>query len=403
MADTWWFGLTSRLPAARLIELARRRVDQGFSAAQIVVGIPPEVGPLNENARSDVGFPWTLAGEFNHDYLSLARERITLLNRLGLKVIVYGGWGHQIAWLGTQGMAQWWSNLVTALDDLDVAYCLTGESNIWPGMEDCLLPDRTTANLSMRRPLGWLPNTIRNPLKQLARRIGLYPRPSLNPVRRAAWGEVLRQLASQTQRPILIHTLPGETGVTAVDNGYLLAANTIQTGHSESTRNELWQIPLRERQQNPLLPFLNLEPWYEGILGRFGQADQLYAYWVTMMAGTDGYCYGAHGIWNVGDGSFLAHWGGQTFDDALSLDTPRLIGLSHRLLMGLDPYGQATAESRGDQLLWLERATSKGGHVRYYPDISAVREVPSGRYWLPLTGEYTTTSPRSGPVVCLFG
>ena len=135
LADTWWFGLTSRLSDSDFKMLAARRAAQGFSAIQLVVGIPPEVGPANENAESPVGFPWTLDGQLNEAYLQFARDRILHLNTLGLTTVVYGAWGHQIAWLGQEMMSAWWHKIIETLDDLKVIYCLCGESNLWIGQE----------------------------------------------------------------------------------------------------------------------------------------------------------------------------------------------------------------------------------------------------------------------------
>ena len=47
-ADTWWFAMT-RLNDKQFLKLVKLRQEQGFTAAQIVVGIPPEVGIENEN------------------------------------------------------------------------------------------------------------------------------------------------------------------------------------------------------------------------------------------------------------------------------------------------------------------------------------------------------------------
>jgi hypothetical protein len=401
LADTWWFGLTSRLTPARFEELARRRAGQGFNAIQLVAGIPPEVGPLNENARSDAGFPWRLDGAINGDYLALARERIGRLNALGLRVVVYGAWGHQIAWLGRDGMIRWWSQLVAAVDDLDVVYCLTGESNLWLGEESRLLPDRSSANLAQAQVLRRLPGRLHGAARRANAWLTARRSPALAAARRADWSAVLTHLVTLTARPVIIHPVPGETGVTALDNGHLLAANTIQTGHSEATREALWQIPLRERRLAPEQPFLNLEPWYEGILGRFGPADQLYAYWATMLAGATGYCYGAQGIWNAGDGRFLAHWGGQTFDEAAALDTPRLIGLSHRLLAEWSGPGEVRHETRDGRLRWIGRDLADGRAIRFYPRVEEAGVVPSGRYWLPPAGELVADAPPAGPLVVL--
>ncbi len=108
LADTWWYGLTNRVDAGQFKSLAKLRVRQGFSAVQLVVGIPPEVGPENDNAKSPVGAAWNLKGEFNDKYLDFAQERIQELNSIGLLAIVYGAWGQQIEWLGKERMKDWW-------------------------------------------------------------------------------------------------------------------------------------------------------------------------------------------------------------------------------------------------------------------------------------------------------
>lgn len=42
LADTWWFGLSKRFSERSFKDLAALRADQGFSAIQLVVGVPPE-------------------------------------------------------------------------------------------------------------------------------------------------------------------------------------------------------------------------------------------------------------------------------------------------------------------------------------------------------------------------
>ena len=43
LADTWWYGLTDRISTDEFYRLAQQRKDEGFSAIQLVMGIPPEV------------------------------------------------------------------------------------------------------------------------------------------------------------------------------------------------------------------------------------------------------------------------------------------------------------------------------------------------------------------------
>lgn len=402
LIDTWWFGLTQRVSRTEFAALARLRAGQGFTAVQLVAGIPPEVGPENENARSEAGFPWTIDGAFNAGYLQLARERISLLNEVGLGVIVYGAWGHQIAWLGPAGMTAWWQRVVEALDDLDVVYCLTGESHLWIGEEDRVLPDRTSASLKPQRLVKTLPPRLQPLAHKLnmywQRRLGPYTQREAYARRRQAWSAVLAALAQMTDRPILLHPNAGELATTAVDNPDLLAANTTQTGHSYAARSDLWRVPLDATRSQPERLFINLEPWYEGILNSFGPEDQLFAYWTTMLAGAASYCYGAHGVWHAGDGRFLAHWGKQTLAQAAALDTPRLLGLSHQEWLARQPLTTSEVEVSGDRLISIARS-GPGGKVIFFPDVAAVRTVAAGRVWLPSQGRYVAELPAHGQVV----
>ena len=401
LVDTWWFALTQRLPYEAFAALADKRVQQGFTAVQLVVGIPPEVGPENSSAASPVGFPWTLAGTFNEAYLNFARQRIAQLNSRGLRVIVYGAWGHQIEWLGQERMTAWWRKLIETLDDLDVVYCLTGESNIWLwGEAQNLLPDKTTTTFPVNRLkelVGYLPYRVQGLLIGWWRnRQRPYLEQKLNQ-RRQQWSRVLDEIYGLTSHPFIIHTLPQEVSSQVIDSPKRLAAVTTQTGHSETMRAALWQRPL----DHPDQPFINLEPWYEGINGQFGAEDQLFAYWVSLLAGSQSYCYGAHGLWNVGDGQFLAHWGNQTFAEASALDTPRLIGLSHQqFLAARRANGRPFIEANKNQLITIGQTFGEE-LIQFFPDVAQAETVPEGRIWLPLQGRWAEELPTAGQVVII--
>ena len=400
LADTWWFGLSKRLPEQGFQDLATLRAEQGFSAVQIVVGIPPEVGPENENAQSQVGFAWNMDGEVNHEYLKLAQNRIRFLNDLGFVVIVYGAWGHQIEWLGKQRMSDWWLRIIETLDSLDVIYCLCGESSLWIGDAFRLLPGKSTDDLVNGGSLPILNPRIRSLVARAVRRLTIPLNRSRLEHRRDAWSFVLERISNNTHKPIIVHPTVDETGFEAVHNPELLSANTIQTGHDARAKNRLWQLPLTLLEDDPAgKGLINLEPWYEGIKDRFWSKDQMFSYWVTMLAGAKAYCYGAHGIWNVGDGEFLAHWGEQTFAQAMDLDTPRLLGLSHKqYLLRSQVKGEVFYQVEGDELRTIGLKAGKN-LIQFFPDIARAREVPSGKLWLPLEGTFADALPLQGQLV----
>ena len=405
LIDTWWFGLTHRIDEQTFLDFARQRVGEGFNAVQMVVGIPPEVAPQHPEAASDAGVAWTLKGQINADYLELARRRIEWLNAIGLTVVVYGAWGMQIDWMGTAFMQRWWRALVEHLDDLNVVYCVTGEADLWIATPRLLLPDRSTDDLH-RNASGARPNGLHRKLRRLAgRAVRLSTklfRPNLEARRRQRWGEVLLALGDSTRRPIVVHP-SGHLGAhshTVIDHSDRLATVTVQTGHSPATRNLHWQLPLRHLG-SVSDRFINLEPWYEGILDNFWTDDQLFAYWCNMLAGACSFAYGAHGVWNLGDGRFLAHWGKQTLQQARALPTPGLLGQSHALwlrTLGYDADATTEHEERDGVLLRISR-NGKRGRLSFYPDGTACRIEEADEYYLPGSGETCDSPPATGAVV----
>jgi hypothetical protein len=397
LADTWWFALTSRLDDEAFLRLVARRAEQGFTAAQIVVGIPPEVGPAHPSARSPVGPAWDRHGAPNEAYLRLAQARIDLMNRNGLTAIVFGGWGHQIDWIGRARMTEWWRRIVDVCDGLEVVYCLTGESDLWtsPIAARALLPDRSTDDL---RGSGGRTAPLRRYASAIVRRL---TSAAFEARRKARWSAVLDDLVSRTERPIIVHTTGSIDGFHAVEDPAPLGANTFQTGHARESEPRLWGRLLASRIEHPGRPVVNLEPWYEGIRGQFWLDDQVRALWMSVGAGARALCYGAHGIWNVGDGAFLAHWGAQTFEEALGLSSPAVLGAAYRMVDGLGAlaWPEAKATVDGARLVKLRRADGAGRFIEYYPDAADVRGGAAGRVFDPLTGRFVATLPPTGQIV----
>ena len=129
--------------------------------------------------------------------------------------------------------------------------------------------------------------------------------------------------------------------------------------------------------------------------------DQLYAYWASMMGGADAYCYGGHGVWNVGDGEFLAHWGRQTLSQAMKLKSPQLIGVSHGLFVesGFMNLKNVEVKEKEGELVEIRRSDDKGTVVSFFPEVALIEELPEGNIFLPLRGKYSKVAPKAGQVV----
>ena len=328
LADTWWFALTQRLNEERFLQLVKTREKQGFTAAQIVVGIPPEVGIENENAKSIVGSPWDKKGNINNEYLEFAKKRIKIMNEHHITAIVYGAWGHQIEWIGTNKMIKWWKQIIKTLDKCDVIYCLTGEIDIWnnPILAKQLLPNKTTQDIILNS------QRVKNTLKEIYYKV-FYKNNISKRTRLKKWQKVLSNIEKTTNKPFIVHTLPTLSGFSAIKSIELLSANTFQTGHSRESKDSLWKNIYNSKRTFPNAPAINLEPYYEGIHNDFFDKWQLEAFWLSSVSGCYAICYGAHGIWNIGDGQFLNQWGKQTFQEALALKTPVILGKTYKLLL----------------------------------------------------------------------
>lgn len=390
LADTWWYGLSKRCSTEDFIELAQLRASQGFNTIQLVVGIPPETGPENQSNWSEAGPAWSISGEIYDSYLALAASRVQILNSLGLKAIIYGAWGYQIEWIGSAKMIAWWKAIYAALHELDVEYCLTGELDLWLDEPDRLLPDKTTDDLpTLSAPTFWLSEKYR---WYVGRHLKLKQRVRL-------WQEVVAGLPAEIAQSLIVHPTVTSSGKSLMGNK--VALETIMTGHDEKNRNALWQQPINALKKYEAV--INLEPWYEGIKDSFGTNDQLFAYWCSMLSSCEGYCYGAQGIWNMGDGEFLSHWGKQTLAEAKKLNTPHLLGESHKLLrqqLGDEQLQNATVKSDGSTLRSIQNR-SQSTTFEFIPDSSKYSGTPTGLIWLPGKAIFSTKSPASGAMVLI--
>jgi len=273
---------------------------------------------------------------------------------------------------------------------------------LWVGQADQLLPDLSTDDVIRSST-----DTVHSKVSPATKIRNIYywrfKVPRLHKERIRAWASVLEHASNLTQRPIIVHVNSEQQGRKILPNAALLAANTVQTGHDESSRNQLWQLPLNYLDQHPDDQFINLEPWYEGIRDSFHTEDQLYAYWVSMLAGCSSFCYGAQGIWNVGDGEFMSHWGRQTFATAWQLEGPALLGESHAFFMEhwRPETGKPFVEEENERLISIARQ-HRNRQISYFPAVEDNENKPGdGIIWLPLEGIKTDKLPENGPVVVI--
>lgn len=396
-ADTWWYAITNRMSDENFLKLVKKRQNQGFNSAQIVVGIPPEVGIGNPNAQSTVGTAFDKYGKANYEYLEFAKKRVEIMNEHNLIAIIYGAWGQQIDWIDEKKMCNWWKLIIQYFDELDVIYCLTGELDI------CLEPFRAKALLPNKTSQDIVFSKIKKQylLKKIYNKVFFNKIKNFKEIRIKKWSKILQVIFKITKKPIIIHPLPGNGGLNLTFYPELLAANTFQTGHNIQTENDIWKCIMDSKKIYKNIPVINLEPWYEGIFDDFFIEKQLKSFWLSVASGAFSICYGAHGIWNVGDGEFLSNWGKATFQDALNLKTPEILGRSYSFLIkrGIFDWQKSEFEIINDELISITRISVDGRKMIYIPNIEKCSEIPKGDIFDVYKGEFTSKLKINGQIV----
>lgn len=334
LADTWWFGATRRLSDKEFTDLLKLRKQQGFTAIQIVVGIPPEVEAFDENAKNAGGYPFDKEWTVNKTYFDVLDKRIDAIVESGLVPVIFGGWGHHIDWMGKEHVAGLWREIISRYASYPVIFCLSGEVDVF------LLPDGINPEIAeyaknkakkvleiLPRPLSKLLVTSKHGVSNL-----LYKRheQKLLHERIKKWAHVGayihqtdpfgRIITAHPQRQIPVAELFG--------NPSWLTLNAIQSGHSRESI-----FFMKKSISTAKKPIINLEPWYEGITGSFHDYYQRVAFWTCLLSGANGHGYGAHGIWQFAkNDNFMKHWGSSDAKSARSYEGAHQLGASKKFL-----------------------------------------------------------------------
>ncbi len=324
LADTWWFGATNRLPIEEFKTALSLRKKQGFSAIQIVAGVPPEISFFSNEAKNAGGHPFLSDFTLNISYFIALDRKIKHIVEAELTPIIYGGWGHHIDIIGIEKMKAFWKEIVTRYSKYPVIFCLCGEADVFlegynPTKQDkAKFLAKITSNISSA-----LLQKLRI-LKHKATNIDKDKRNELLKNRIAKWNEVGSYLAkiNTAKRPITVHISTLTDAYSLFENPSWLDINSFQSGHDV---DRLYFM--RETILSGVKPIINLEPWYEGIHGNFDEYWQRKAFWICMLSGASGHGYGAHGVWQKENGdNFMGHWGKSNYSSSLSYKGAGQIG-----------------------------------------------------------------------------
>jgi hypothetical protein len=310
LGDTWWMGLSDRLPWSGFQQLTADRKAKGFTVVQIVAGLVPfeEVCPIDPGCRNEGGPVWEAGySRINPNYFDAADRRVQLLVDSGIAPAIVGGWHVELAQMGVAKMKKHWRYIIARYGAYPVFWIVGGEV-VDP-------PAHLVARLGPSYP-------------GLAGGLLGYPAPG-------AWTEVAHALRATDpyHHPVTAHegTDPPLQDEAATD------FELYQAGHSSwaSIGAEVVHLNLHYVQAAVTKPLIIGEIGYE-TLGQQHFADfQRTAFWLSMLNGAAGHTYGADGVFESYTADKRLHrmrWSFMNWKEGMNLPGSSQVGLNARLL-----------------------------------------------------------------------
>jgi hypothetical protein len=310
LGDTWWMAFCDRLGWPEDFQrLCADRKAKGFSVIHLVAGLFPDMLPQDRRGWNEAGPAWEEGfTRINPAFYDQADLKLQYLAGQGLTPLVVGAWGYYLPVLGVEKLKKHWRYLVARWGAYPLAWCLAGEAS----MPYYLTADKTGDQQAQRA--GWS-------------EIGRYVR-AIDPY----------------HRPLTVHSCAfSESPAELLDSSFL-DFNFFQTGHGNITTAAAGaRHSSKLATTTKLLPAINGETVYEGILGTGWQDVQRFSYWSNVLSGVRGYSYGANGIWQInrpgapyGPSPHGMSWGDRSWQDAMALPGSTQVGLGANLLKEYD-------------------------------------------------------------------
>jgi Protein of unknown function (DUF4038)/Domain of unknown function (DUF5060) len=324
--DTWWLGLTKRLRWPEDYQrLTEDRVRKGFNVVQIVAGLYPDMASFDPRGENEAGFPWEKDyRRIRPSYFDQADLRIQHLVDSGIVPCILGCWGYYLPILGIEKMKQHWRYVIARWGALPVVWCLAGEGSMpW--------------YLSNSKPQD------RAELEE-------------------GWTEMARYVRATDPYNRLITMHPSREGRDVVRDPAVLDFEMLQTGHGDyrSLPNTVRTV-VNAYDRQPLMPVINAEVCYEGILERCREDIQRQMFWASILNGACGFTYGANGIWQVnlpdkpfGPSPSGRTWGNTPWQEAAALPGGRQLGLGAEFLRTL-PWTKIEPHPEWVSPRWTEK------------------------------------------------
>ena len=290
LGDTWWKGLSKRIPFEGFQKLTADRKAKGFTVVQIVAGPYPDEPPFDPRWENEGGMPYEKDYvRVNPAYFDHADRRIEHLVASGIVPAIVGGCGWHMPSIGVEKMNRHWRYLIARYGAYPVVWIVGGEAS-GPQWTDVAKYVRTT-----------------------------------DPYR----------------RPTTAH--PPSSGRRSLTDDTVLDFDMLQTGHGGG-----WGAPCGDwggaagntvakvtahYSKTPTMPVLVGEVVYEGHMMTNGPEMQRFMFWSSMLDGAAGHTYGAGGIWQMNSETERgAEYEFTPWFEAMHLPGSTQLGLAKKLL-----------------------------------------------------------------------
>lgn len=329
LADSWWHGMTSRFTwPADFQQLTLDRKEKGFSVIQFAAGYPCDIMEFDSRGGNEAGFPTSQDyARINPAYFDLVDLRIQHLVEQGLVPNILGTWGYYLPWFGLENMKNYWRYIIARYGAYPVSWTVAGEATL----------------IYYLTPLD--------------------KREETRQFQRDGWSEIASFIKETDpfQRILTAHPGPSSGNFQPITDMSLLDMVMVQPGHAgwESLPNAMDHLNTAVKKF-PGKPVMQGEVCFEGMHGGGSDAKlQRLLFWMNMLSGAAGHCYGVDGIWqfNTEEELFGASpgghaWGNTPWEEAYQWKGSYYVGLGRKIL---EQYKWQEFEMHPD---WIEPAAN---------------------------------------------
>lgn len=311
LGDTWWTGLSDRLPWEGFQRLVLDRKAKGFTVVQICVGLIPS---NEEQAPSDPGFcneggcAWEPGfARINPRYFDYADRRIQCLVDNGIVPVIVGGWRQVLAQMGVGRMQRHWRYVIARYGAYPVLWLAGGEVYDPP---------------ESHRRTGALADHLRTVPGE--------------------WTEVVRfiRAVDPYHHPVSVHEVDPPYDSPLQDET-LTDFDLFQAGHRgwPSIATAVALLNKHYARTTITKPLVVGEIGYERMAGENHEDYQRAAFWLTMLNGAAGFTYGnisTAEAYSVGKPPQRRLMSSYTWEEGMHFPGSTQIGLGAKLLKTLE-------------------------------------------------------------------